>query len=80
MITNTDRFVAVTRRTSGTSAHPEQMTRYYQVVLHSENPHDHSKTRTYKEFIMDYETENELHAFKYAYRLAECLECRMMER
>jgi len=68
-----DRYVKVTRRFDS-STKP-----YYDVALFSENPDEPPKLRTHKQFPLDYETGNKTQADLYAYKLAKCLECRVVE-
>ncbi len=68
-----DRYVKVTRRFDS-SQKP-----YFEVTLFSENPDEPTKFRTHKQFPLGYETGNKTQADLYAYKLAKCLECRVVE-
>ena len=70
---NVDRYVKVSRRFDS-SQKP-----YFTTALHSENPDDHPKLRTHKQFNLSYETGSRAQAELYAYKLAKCLECRVVE-
>ena len=68
-----DRYVKVNRRFDS-SQKP-----YYEVALFSENPDDNPKFRSHRSFALAYETGNKTQAELYAYKLAKCLECRVVE-
>ena len=68
-----DRYVKVTRRFDSSSKP------YFDISLFSENPDDLPKFRTHKQFTLGYETGNRTQAELYAYKLAKCLECRVVE-
>ena len=70
---NVDRYVKVVRRFDSNGKY------YFTTVLHSENPDDNPKLRTHKQFPLGYETGNKTQADLYAYKLAKCLECRVVE-
>jgi len=70
---NVDRYVKVTRRFDSSSKP------YFDIALFSENPHEPHKLRTHKQFVLSYETGNRAQAELYAYKLAKCLECRVVE-
>ena len=70
---NVDRYVKVTRRFDSSSKP------YFDISLFSENPDDNPKFRTHKQFRLNYETGNRAQAELYAYKLAKCLECRVVE-
>jgi len=67
-----DRFVKVVRRNDNNGNH------YFNTVLYSENPDTNPKFRTHKQFNLGYETSNKTQAELYAYKLAKCLECRVV--
>ena len=68
-----DRYVKVSRRFDSSSKP------YYDVSLFSENPDDSPKHRTHRSFVLAYETGNKTQAELYAYKLAKCLECRVVQ-
>ena len=68
-----DRYVKVSRRFDS-SKKP-----YFDISLFSENPDDNPKFRTHRQFTLSYETGNKTQAELYAYKLAKCLECRVVE-
>tara|TARA_R100001244_G_scaffold9899_1_gene11953 strand:+ start:970 stop:1194 length:225 start_codon:yes stop_codon:yes gene_type:complete len=67
-----DRYVKVTRRFDS-SKKP-----YFEVTLFSENPDELPRFRTHKQFPLGYETGSKTQADLYAYKLAKCLECRVV--
>jgi len=67
-----DRYVKVTRRFDS-SKKP-----YFEVALFSENPDELPRFRTHKQFPLGYETGSKTQAELYAYKLAKCLECRVV--
>ena len=71
--TKVDRYVKVSRRFDS-SKKP-----YFDICLFSENPDDKPQFRTHKQFPLGYETGNKTQAELYAYKLAKCLECRVVE-
>ena len=71
--TEVDRYIKVTRRFDS-SQKP-----YFEVTLFSENPDDLPRFRTHKQFPLGYETGSKTQAELYAYKLAKCLECRVVE-
>ena len=66
-----DRYVKVIRRRDNNGS-------YFATVLYSENPDTNPKFRTHKQFNLGYETSNKTQADLYAYKLAKCLECRVV--
>ena len=69
---NVDRYVRVIRRSDNNG------NSYFTTVLYSENPDTNPKLRTHKQFNLGYETGNRTQAELYAYKLAKCLECRVV--
>ena len=70
---NVDRYVKIVRRFDSSSKP------YFTTSLHSENPDDKPEWRTHKQFNLGYETGNRTQAELYAYKLAKCLECRVVQ-
>ena len=70
---NVDRYVKVYCRFDSNGKY------YFTTALHSENPDDNPKLRTHKQFNLSYETGDRAQAELYAYKLAKCLECRVVE-
>ena len=73
MTSKVDRYVKVVRRFDSSSKP------YFDISLFSENPDDLPRFRTHKQFVLSYETGNRAQAELYAYKLAKCLECRVVE-
>jgi len=71
--TKVDRYVKVSRRFDG-SQKP-----YFDISLFSENPDEKPQYRSHRSFVLDYETGDKTKAELYAYKLAKCLECRVVE-
>ena len=67
-----DRYVKVIRRFDS-SKKP-----YFEIALFSENPDENPRFRTHMSFSLGYETGNKTQAELYAYKLAKCLECRVV--
>ena len=67
-----DRYVKIIRRNDNNGGH------YFNTILYSENPDDNPKFRTHKQFSLDHQTGNRAQAEIYAYKLAKCLECRVV--
>tara|TARA_R110002020_G_scaffold460729_1_gene679360 strand:- start:174 stop:392 length:219 start_codon:yes stop_codon:yes gene_type:complete len=51
---------------------------YYHVKLFAKNP-DAGRLGTYNHFPLRYETFNKMVADTYAYKVAKCLECRVVQ-
>jgi len=66
-----DRYVKVER-------HYKHDKPYYHIKLFSENP-DEQPLGTHKQFPLRYETFNKTVADNYAYKVAKCLECRVVQ-
>ena len=72
MASKIDRYVKVSRRFDS-SQKP-----YFDISLFSENPDDKPQFRTHKAFVLAYEPGSKTQAELYAYKLAKCLECRVV--
>ena len=66
-----DRYVKVER-------HYKHDKPYFLVKLFSENP-DEQPLGAHKQFPLRYETFNKMAADNYAYKVAKCLECRVVQ-
>ena len=53
--------------------------RYVKVTRRFDSSSNLPKFRTHKQFVLSYETGNRAQAELYAYKLAKCLECRVVE-
>lgn len=68
-----DRYVKIVRRNDSNGGHR------FTTVLFSENPDENERLRTHKQFNLQYETGSRPRAEMYAYKLAKCLDCRVVQ-